>query len=254
MDSEPSTEEDGSDAYGFVMLDGPDGSIDNDFATSHTVVRRSREIPRVKRSVLTTNQTLMDTVFDHAEETFHVYCNYPAGSHKCERVFIDGAEDTIIRLPDHVGEGPFARIVSMKAAHDEYQLPDHHLEHRSLERNMNPVYEVKIDYNFHLIKLKRDDEPVKIRVDYTNLMGYWDEMANSPAIRMKRGLGEEGLTEDEWRSRVQRAVVRHSNIEKRSENIHVKTPMKFTGSHLDKRWWGAFKAWLQKLACIPLVT
>ena len=45
MDSEPSTEEDGSDAYGFVMLDGPDGSIDNDFATSYTVVRRSREIP-----------------------------------------------------------------------------------------------------------------------------------------------------------------------------------------------------------------
>ncbi|KAI3068615.1 CAZyme family GH18 [Aspergillus niger] len=250
MDSEPSTEEDGSDAYGFVMLDGPDGSIDNDFATSHTVVRRSREIPRVKRSVLTTNQTLMDTVFDHAEETFHVYCNYPAESHECERVFIDGAEDTIIRLPDHVGEGPFARIVSMKAAHDEYQLPDHHLEHRSLERNTNPVYEVKIDYNFHLIKLKRDDEPVNIRVDYTNLMGYWDEMTNSPAIRTKRGLGEEGLTEDEWRSRVQRAIVRHSNIEKRNENIHVKTPMEFTGSHLDKRWWGAFKAWLQKLTTV----
>ena len=87
-----------------------------------------------------------------------------------------------------------------------------------------------------------------------DLICYRDEMTNSPASRMKRGLGEEGLTKDEWRSRVQRAVVRHSKIEKRSENIHVKTPMEFSGPHLEKRWWGAFKAWLQKLACIPLVT
>lgn len=250
MDPEPSTEEDGSDAYGFVMLDGPEGSIDNEFATTQTVVRRSRNIPRAKRSVLTTNQTALDTVFDHAEETIHVYCNYPAGSRECQRLFIDGAEDTIIRLPAHVGEGPFARIVSMKPAQDEYQLPDHHLQHRSLERNSNPVYEVKIDYNFHLIKHKRDDEPVNIRVDYTNLMGYWDEMTDSPASRVKRGFGEEGLSEAEWRARVQRAAVRHGNIQKRNENIHVKTPMEFSDSHINKRWWGLFKTWLQKLACI----
>lgn len=60
----------------------------------------------------------------------------------------------------------------MKPAHDEYQRPDHHLEHQLLKRNANPVYEVKIDYNFHLIKPKRANEPVNMRVDYINLMGY----------------------------------------------------------------------------------
>jgi chitinase len=253
-DQDRSSEEDGSDAYGFVMLDGPDGSLDNDFASSQTVVRRSEKIAKTKRSILTSNQTVMDSVFDHAEETFQVYCNYPADSKECKRVFIDGAEDTIISLPPHVGEGPFARIVSMKEADGDFQLPDHHLAHRSLEHLENPVYEVKIDYNFQNIKLKRDDEPVQIRVDYTNLMGYWDEMTDSPASRMKRSVGEQGLSEPEWRSRVQRAVSRDKNVRKREENIKVKTEMDTSDStpaH-NKRWFGVFGDWLSKLVCCAL--
>lgn len=53
-DDSKSSSEDGSDAYDFVKLDGPDGSLDNSFATSHAVVRRTKEIPAVKRSILTT--------------------------------------------------------------------------------------------------------------------------------------------------------------------------------------------------------
>ncbi|KAL4861164.1 hypothetical protein BDV12DRAFT_204280 [Aspergillus spectabilis] len=186
--------EDGSDAYGFVMLDGPEGSINNSFVDTQTVVCRSATIPKVKRLVLTTNQTLLDLVFDHHEEAIYIYCNYPAGSRECDQIFINGAEDTIIHLPHHVGEGLFARIVSMQLAYDKYQLPDHHVEHRRSKRNNNLVYEVKINYNFHKIIPKRADELVNIWVDYTNLLGYWDEMTNSPASRMKRGIGEDGLT------------------------------------------------------------
>ncbi|KAJ5372784.1 hypothetical protein N7517_004790 [Penicillium concentricum] len=249
-DDERSTKEDGTDAYGFVMLDGPEGSIDNDFSSSQTVVRRSPIVSKAKRSILTTNQTIMDSIFDHAEETFHVYCNFPVGSKECERVFIDGAEDTIISLPHHVGEGPFARIVSMKLAEDAFQLPGHHLQHRSLERISNPVYEVKVDYNFQDIKLKRDDDAVQIRVDYTNLMGYWDEMTNSPASRMKRGMGERSLTQDEWRARIQRASKRDKEFRKREEPVKVKTPMEVTKVQPEKRWYGAFAEWLKKLTTV----
>lgn len=252
-DDERSTKEDGTDAYGFVMLDGPEGSIDNDFSSSHTVVRRSPHSSITKRSILTNNQTTMDSIFDHAEETFHVYCNFPIGSKKCERVFIDGATDTIISLPPHVGEGPFARIVSMKLADENFQLPEHHLHHRSMESISNPVYEVKIDYNFQDIKLKRDDDAVQIRIDYTNLMGYWDEMTNSPASRMKRGMGKQGLTQDEWRARVQRAAVRDKQLRKREEPIKIKTPMEVTKMQPEKRWFGAFGEWLNKMvsSCLP---
>lgn len=139
-----------------MILNGPDESIDNDFATTHTVVRRSRHIQKGKRSIVTTNQAHLDGVFDHAEETYHVYCSHPADSRECQRIFIDGVEDIIIKLPDHVGEGPFAQIVTMKLANEGFQMPSHHLQHRSLKQIDNLIYEVKVDYNFHQIKLKSD--------------------------------------------------------------------------------------------------
>lgn len=89
---------DGSDLYGFVMLDGPPGSIDSSFPSTFELVRRSEEIPQVKRSLITTNRTLIDTNFDHAEEVFHSFCKYPTDSPKCQKLFHNASEDTIIRL------------------------------------------------------------------------------------------------------------------------------------------------------------
>jgi glycosyl hydrolase family 18 (putative chitinase) len=244
--------EDGTDAYGFVMLDGPAGSLDRSFQSAWTVVRRTAAIPKVKRSILTSNQTLLDSVFDHFSETLYVYCNYPAGSEECQKIWIDGAEDTIIQLPHHVGEGPFARVVSMVPAESEYRLPGHHLEHRSLKKLSNPIYKVDIDYNFHLIKLKRADQPVNIRVDYTNLLGYWNEMTNSPHARRRKRSEDEGLSMKEWMGRIHRGIKHDKTIRKRSAPVHIKQPVSLTpvddnGKRLEKRWWGTFVTWLQKL-------
>ncbi|KAL4805719.1 hypothetical protein BDV18DRAFT_160604 [Aspergillus unguis] len=184
-------EEDPSDqAYGFLMLDGPPESINNAFGDTYTVARRSTKIdPSIKRrSMITTNTTILASTFDHADKTVYVYCNYPAGSPECEKIFIKGAEDTIIKLPDHIGEGPFARIMSMEPAPEGYQLPHHHTRARALNNNDNQVFRMKFDYNFHLIK--RDDGPVNMRIDYTNLLPYWDEVTNSDPAARKRSLRE----------------------------------------------------------------
>jgi len=251
--------EDGTDAYGFVMLDGDAGSLDNSFPSTHTIVRRTREIPNTKRSLLTTNQTILDSVFDHSEEVFHVYCNYNPGSEQCNRIFIDGAEDTIIRLPNHVGEGPFARIIYMRRAESGFQLPDHHIEHRSLQGlHGNPVYEVKIDYNFHAITPKRDDKPVFIRVDYTNLLGYWDEMTTAPgppSRRAKRSEEEKVASKTDWRGRVKRAATRDANLRKRSGAVNFTAPIDVVAApdedvRIERRWWGAFLDWLSRLVSI----
>ncbi|KFA81392.1 hypothetical protein S40288_08398 [Stachybotrys chartarum IBT 40288] len=77
-----------------------------------------------------------DAVFDHSEEVFYVYCNYPAEDKRCKAVWEGGVEDTIIHLPDHIGEGPWARILSMVTAED-YVFTRHHLTHRSTERLAN---------------------------------------------------------------------------------------------------------------------
>lgn len=170
---DPDSDDYGEDAFGFLMLDGPASSLDNDFSDEFTVARRSEAPPRRKRSILPSNRTLLDNTFEHEEETVHIYCNYPAGSDQCNKVFLGGAEDTVIKLPDHIGEGPFARIVSMEPAYPDYRLPGHHLRSRSLNSLDTPVYKMTYDYNFHLVT--RDDGDVNLRVDYTNLLGYWDE-------------------------------------------------------------------------------
>lgn len=56
-------------------------------------------------------------------------------------------------------------------------------------------------------------------------------MIDSLASRTKRAVEDEGLTQAEWRTRVQRAVVRDSSVRKLDENIRVKTPMDFCLPH-----------------------
>lgn len=241
--------EDGSDAYGFVMLDGDTGSLDNDFPQTHTISRRTADIPKTKRSLLTTDSNILESTFDHAEEILHVYCNYPQDSAECQHVWIDGAADTIIRLPDHVGEGPFARIVYMELAPPEYELPNHHIKARSLDGNTNPVYRVKIDYNFDLIKRT---SPVNIRVDYTNLLGYWGSITDSPPpASKKRSVEDEHLSYSDWRSRVDKAKEVDKQLRKRMPSRDAKN---FTTEifedvkpNISKRWFGAFGDWLSKL-------
>ncbi|KZF20522.1 glycoside hydrolase family 18 protein [Xylona heveae TC161] len=232
----------GADPYGFVMLDGPKGSLDNDFPSSFTVSRREEHIPMAKRSLVTSNQTTIDSTFDHSEETIHVYCNYPMDSPRCQKVFYKGAVDTIIRLPDHVGEGPFARIVSMEVDPD-HALPVHHLRARQIDRNRNEVYKVKFDYNFHLIKR---DSQVNMRIDYTNLESYWDEMTASKDSR-KRSVNEEHLSYRDWRYKVDTAKETHFKLRKRGSETEMAESSK---PSIVKRWFGAFKDWLNRLNTI----
>jgi chitinase len=113
------------------MLDGPPSSLSNSFALDFIVARRSESILNIKRSLITTNRTLIDTNFDYSEETIYVYCNFLKDLPRCKKIFYKGAKDTIIKLPDHVREGPFARIMSMELVDDSYSLLDYHVRKRS---------------------------------------------------------------------------------------------------------------------------
>ncbi|KAJ5946733.1 hypothetical protein N7454_003572, partial [Penicillium verhagenii] len=247
-------DDDGDDPYGFVMLDGPAGSIDSSFASTYEFARRSEEVPNVKRSLFTTNRTRLVTNFDHSEETHYVFCKLPTGSAKCENVFIDGAEDTIIRLPEHIGEGPFARLVSIEPAHSSYSLPSHHLNKRVAQDNNNPVYKIKIDYNFQAIK--RDSGAINMRVDYTNLLDYWEDVTDTPATRRKKrsttSVRDEHMSYHEWRGKVDWAKTSHEALRKRQEavmnsNTSFEHPSDQDPHAIQKRWFGSFKNWLKKM-------
>jgi hypothetical protein len=234
--------EDGTDAYGFVMLDGPPGSLDSQFPSTHTITTRDANPPNVRRSIVTNDDRIINATFDHAEETVYVYCNYPESSDECQKIWYRGVEDTIIKLPDHVGDGPFARIVSMVPVEPNYELPLHHIKSRSVLRNTNPVYKMTFDYNFHLSK--RDD-PIEMRVDFTNLLDYWGEMTNAPASR-KRSVSGEHIGKAEWHEKVHRAKEKHK-LRKRSRSFDASTEFELTDKSLKKRWFGKFVDWLKRL-------
>ncbi|KAF3803807.1 hypothetical protein GCG54_00011644 [Colletotrichum gloeosporioides] len=76
----------------------------------------------------------------------------------------------------------------MTPVSDAFQLPKHHLQHRSL--------------------IEIHDKP--IRVDFTNLLGYWSELTDSEADgntarRAKRNIPDEGFTTRHIRDRVIKA-------------------------------------------------
>jgi hypothetical protein len=185
----------------------------------------------------------LNSTFDHKEETVYVYCNYPEHSQKCRKVWFRGVNDTIIKLPNHVGEGPFARIVSMEPVPPDHELLPHHIKARSLARNTNTVYALKFDYNFHLGK--RDD-PIEMRVDFTNLLDYWDEMTDAPANK-KRSLRDTHLSKADWHERLNRAKGKSNARGRKDRRAHGLSESSADETSLHKRWFGKFVNWLQRL-------
>jgi len=73
------------------------------------------------------------------------YCTLPIDHEDsgCGHVFIDGAKDTIIRMPKSCGLGPYARVVSLELHHNQSSLDARHAK-----RAQSDVYLLHFDYNF----------------------------------------------------------------------------------------------------------
>ncbi|PGH27225.1 hypothetical protein AJ80_01182 [Polytolypa hystricis UAMH7299] len=204
--NDPDETDVGDDPYGFIVLDGDEDALQGQFPSNFLFVHENDGTgnPIKKRETLTRDDPdLMTWVFEHEESQHLVYCR-KGREGKCEKVFQGGAPDTIIGLPAHIGSGPYARIVSLEPV-ETAQLPNHHKEKRSMEGHDSTVYRLTIDYKFEAIR--RADSTVNLRVDYTNLIPYWDEMTGA---------------ESDAGSKVKRS--RH-----------------------EKRWWGGFSEWIERL-------
>lgn len=100
---------------------------------------------------------------------------------------------------------------------------------------------MKFDYNFHLIKRQDEDGPVKMRIDFTNEEGYWNEVTNASVTR-KRSVDDQ-VPFHEWKERIVRARSRSSErTDYSSTGLAVHTH--------DRRWYGAFVDWLKKVTTI----
>ncbi|USP75586.1 hypothetical protein yc1106_02860 [Curvularia clavata] len=194
----PDEDEVGDDPYGFVLLDGDQEALQSRFAHNFEFVHEDDGTGKTlkKRMTLTREDPdLLDWTFEHEESSHLVYCR-PNREDLCAQVFQGNAIDTIISLPRHIGSGPFARIVSMDPVEDSL-LTEHHLRKRASENHSSTVYKLVFDYDFAAIK--REDSTVNIRIDYTNLIPYWDEMTGKES---KKGNSKRSLEKRWWGSYV----------------------------------------------------
>lgn len=114
------------------------------FAEDFAIITRESPSKMKKRSPITDDPSVLKSTFDHMAETFQIYYQHK-DSEACNRIFTGGAVDTVIRLPAHAGEGPYARVVSMEPmVIRERDLPRHHRRKRELQGNQNQIYEITV--------------------------------------------------------------------------------------------------------------
>jgi len=103
----------------------------------------------------------------------------------CFSVMEGGVEGTVVQMPDECGGPSFARAVSLELSKDQS------ISMRIGSRSpTSAVYDFKFDYNIDLVR--RDAGEFSIRMDYSNVPGYWEAVVNSPggADAKKRDLHE----------------------------------------------------------------
>ncbi|KAF8963452.1 hypothetical protein BDZ97DRAFT_1904916 [Flammula alnicola] len=133
----------------------------------------------------------------------------------CGHIFIGQTEHTIIRMPKSCGLGPYARVVSLTEHPDQNALPQ---EHQTRKRSTEKVYSLSFDYNF--LAVPEENGPVLMRADVVSRVFVWyrDAIIDSPP--------DPGTTNT-----------------KRRRDFHQ--PLEY-----EKRWFGPFDSWLQKLTTV----
>ncbi|KAJ7614509.1 hypothetical protein FB45DRAFT_842418 [Roridomyces roridus] len=159
--------------------------------------------------------TNCDPTSDQSQSVL-AYCTCPIEDEDCGcgHVFIGQANDTIVKLPDTCGLGPYARVVLLEPHPDQTVLS---ADHAARKRSTDPVYSLVFDYLF--TDIAEENGPVYMRADMTDIHDYWNSIVDSTP----------DSTIDPLR--------------KRDLNFH-------SPRGVEKRWTGSFANWLSKLNTI----
>ncbi|KAK0569581.1 hypothetical protein OC861_000761 [Tilletia horrida] len=142
----------------------------------------------------------------------------------CSHVMTGGTKHTIIRLPKGCARGNWARVDLLEAHPDQNILPNSH------SKRLPPgekVYRLHFDYNFAVIP--EDNGPVYMRVDASNIIGYWDEVVDASVSKRH----------------VARSRPSNCTTEEQKRSLHDSA---LCGRSHERRWWGAFKDWISRVA------
>lgn len=100
---------------------------------------------------------------------------------ECFGVQKNGVEGTIVKMPDGCGSGTYARAISLDLSKNQSIQKD-----LLMDGTVSAVYDFTFDYNMSLVR--RDAGKLSIRMDYSNVPGYWKAIVASNGVLQKRRL------------------------------------------------------------------
>ncbi|EED18783.1 bacteriodes thetaiotaomicron symbiotic chitinase, putative [Talaromyces stipitatus ATCC 10500] len=95
----------------------------------------------------------------------------------CFRITERGVKGTIVEMPENCARQRFARAISLEVSEDQHISLDQ-LGKRSAS---SQVYDFSFDFDLSLAR--RDTDNTIMRIDVSNMPGYWDGMVNYPGIQ-----------------------------------------------------------------------
>ncbi|KAH8812331.1 family 18 glycosyl hydrolase [Xylogone sp. PMI_703] len=119
-------------------------------------------------------------------QTVKAVCTDDSADSNCGVIFTGtGVKYTVVELPRGCSVGRYVVAISLEPSED------HRMPQKLVKRGLSnkPVYDFTFDYNFNAFE-KRDSS-VKVRIDYSDVPGYWDEVILPPGdlnTRRKRDI------------------------------------------------------------------
>jgi chitinase len=150
-------------------------------------------------------------------QTIQIYCG-KADTSKCDKIHLGkGVPGTILEMP--AGCGPSRYAVAKEMVQSSSQEFPSHLEKRTFSHRPT-IYDLTFDFEWTRVPRDTGAE-TQMRLDYSNMEGYWDAIVDKPARRKKkRSLAEYGgnhkrWLEDEWRDDMHFDALDNAELHKR---------------------------------------
>ncbi|KAG7415033.1 Killer toxin subunits alpha/beta [Fusarium oxysporum f. sp. rapae] len=126
----------------------------------------------------------------------------------CFRLMDRGVEGTIVEMPDNCAPNTLARAISLQESHDQSIPSSKHTRRAATSK----VFDFTFDRNLN--HARSDSGNTKVRIDYSNVGGYWDAAVDSPGI----DYDDKALTH-----RIEKRFFAERNAEWRTMSSSVKT-------------------------------
>ncbi|KAH8887925.1 hypothetical protein GQ53DRAFT_826912 [Thozetella sp. PMI_491] len=153
--------------FGFIVIDGPNTTVANMAKRDGSHIEFLDCEPSTKQ--------------DLKVYTARYLCMNDSDESNCDDVHLEGAEGTIVKLPEECGYASYGVVHEIKPSEDT-RVP-HELRKRAPVDGV--VHEVTFSYDFTRVKRATADDPVYVRIDYGSQAEWFQQAVNSPPAKKR---------------------------------------------------------------------